>query len=107
MEVAGEVKVDFIHRKHLGVAAATGTSLHAEAGAERRLTKHHHRLLSDVVQAERQTDAHGGFSDAGFRGADGCHQDQVRLLGLLFVNVFEWNFGHIVAVWLQVVVLDT
>ena len=39
VEVAGEVQVDVFHRHHLGIAAAGGAALDAEAGAEGRLAQ--------------------------------------------------------------------
>ena len=39
VEIAGEMEVDVLHRRHLGMAAAGGPALHAEAGAERGLAQ--------------------------------------------------------------------
>ena len=51
VEVAGEVEVDVLHRHDLGIAAAGGAALDAEAGPERGLAQAHHRLLADAVEA--------------------------------------------------------
>ena len=50
MEIAGEMKVDVLHRHHLGIAAAGGAALHAEARPERRLARAADRLLADPVE---------------------------------------------------------
>ena len=34
VEVAREVEVDFLHREHLSITTASGTTLHTEAGTE-------------------------------------------------------------------------
>src|SRR3546814_18997385 len=55
VEVAGEVEVDVLHRHHLGVAAAGGAALHAEAGPERGLAQAHPRLLEIGRAAWRES----------------------------------------------------
>ena len=70
VEVAGEVQIDVLHRHHLGVAAAGGAALHAEAGPERRLAQAQHRLLADVVERVGEADRRGGLALAGRRRRD-------------------------------------
>ena len=79
VEVAGEVKVDVLHRHHLRVAAARGAALHPEDRAERRLAQAHRRLLADLVETVAQ--AHGGrrLALAGRRRADRRHQDELAV----------------------------
>ena len=81
VEVAGEVEVDVLHGHDLGIAAAGGAALHAEAGPQRRLAQADRGLLADAVQAVAQADAGGGLAFAGRRGRDG--RDQHQLAGRL------------------------
>ena len=86
VEVAGEVQVDLLHRHDLGIAAAGGPALHAEAGAERGLAQGDHRLLADPVQPVAQADRGGGLALAGRGRGDRGHQHKaavgtVRVLG--------------------------
>ena len=85
VEVAGEVQVDLLHRHDLGVAAAGGPALHAEAGAERRLAQGDHRLLADAVQPVAQAHRRRGLALAGGRRVDrgDQHQAAVGAVGLL------------------------
>ena len=73
MEVACEVQVDLLHRQHLGIAATSGTTLDTEAGTERWLSQGYNSLLADLVQSQRQTDAHGGLTDTRLCRTDGRH----------------------------------
>ena len=79
VEVAGEVQIDVFHRHHLGVAAAGGAALDAEAGAERGLAQAQHRLLADVVERVGQADGGGGLALAGRRRRDRRDQDQLAV----------------------------
>ena len=85
VEVAGEVQVDLLHRHDLGIAAAGGPALHAEAGAERRLAQGDHRLLADPVQPVAQAHRGRGLALAGRGRVDRGHQHQpaVGAVGLL------------------------
>src|SRR3546814_14745532 len=83
VEVAGEVEVDVLHRHHLGVAAAGGAALHAEAGPERGLAQAHHRLLADPVEAVAEADGGRRLALAGRRRRDRRHQDELAVLVLL------------------------
>ena len=56
-EVSGEMEVDVLHRDDLGVAAAGGSPLHAEARPERGLAQRDDRALAEAV--ERLAEAHG------------------------------------------------
>ena len=56
VEIAGEMQVDRLHRHDLGIAAAGGAALHAEAGAERGLTQGDDALLADMAQRIGEAD---------------------------------------------------
>ena len=84
MEVASEMKVHFFHRHDLGIAAAGGATLHAEAGTKRGLADTDCRLLADGVQAVDETDSRRGLALAGGCRVNGGDQNQlaVGLAGL-------------------------
>ena len=107
VEIAGEVEVDVLHRHHLGVAAAGGAALHAEARPQRRLAQADARLLADAVQTVAQADAGGGLALAGGRRRDGGHQHQLagRFVCQPAIQI-ERDFGFVLAVVFQVVVGD-
>src|SRR3546814_14829298 len=71
------------HRHQLGIAAAGGAALHAEAGPERGLAKADHRLLADPVEAVAEAHRGGGLALAGRRRRDRRHQDELDVLVLL------------------------
>ena len=98
MEVACKVQIDLLHRQHLGIATTGGTTLHAETGTQRGFAQRHSGLLTQAVQAQRQSDADGGLADTGFRGADGRHQDEAALLHLLFVDKSDGHLRHVASI---------
>ena len=65
VHVAGEVEVDVLHRRELGVAAARGAALHAEHGPQRRLAERDDRALAEPPQAVGEPDGRRGLSLAG------------------------------------------
>ena len=79
-EVAGEVKIDVFHRRHLRKAAAGGAALHAEHRAHRGLAQAQHGALADSRQCIREADRGGGLAFAGRRRAGRRHQDQPGML---------------------------
>jgi hypothetical protein len=79
VEVAGEVEVDVLHRHHLGVAAAGGAALDAEARPERRLAQAQHRLLADVIERVGQAHRGRGLALARRRRRDRRDQDQLAV----------------------------
>ena len=107
VEIACEVQVDLLHRQYLGIATTSSTTLDAETRAERRFTQGHHRLLADLVQSQRQTDAHGGLADTRLCRTDGRHQYQPTLLHALIVDQFYWHLRHISSVGLYLFRIDT
>ncbi len=70
------MKVDVLHRDHLGVAAAGGTAFHAEDRAQRRFAQTDHRFLADVIQCVAQTNGGGRLALPGRRRADRGDEDQ-------------------------------
>jgi len=73
---SGEVEVDLLHRDHLCVATAGGTTLHAEGRAERGLADAHHRPAADAVEPVDETDRGGRLALPGRCGIDGRDEDQ-------------------------------
>ena len=56
MEISGEVEVDLLHRKDLGIATACSPALHSEAWTERRLTEGQDCLPARLCHTEGETD---------------------------------------------------
>src|SRR5262249_37050782 len=83
VEVAGEVQVDVLHRHHLGMAAAGGPALHAEAGAKAGLAQADDGLLADAIEAVAEADARRRLALAGRRRGDGGDQDQLAVRSVL------------------------
>ena len=79
VEVAGEMQVDVLHRHHLGIAAAGGAALDAEARPERGLAQAEHRLLADAVQRVAEPDRGRGLALARRRRGDRGDQDQLAV----------------------------
>ena len=74
VEIAGEVKIDVLHRHHLGVPAPGGAALHPEARPERGLPGAAHRPLADPVQGVAEPNGGGRLAFA--RGGRGDRRDQ-------------------------------
>ncbi len=79
MEVAGEVEVDVLHRHHLRLAAACGSALHPETGAERRFTEAEQGALADPVHCVCQSDTGCGLAFASRCRVDRGDQDQLAI----------------------------
>ena len=79
VEIAGEVEVDVLHRHDLGVPAAGGAALDAEARAERGLAQAHRRLLADPVEPVAEADGRGRLAFAGRRRVDRGHENQLAV----------------------------
>ena len=104
VEVAGEVQVDVVHGNHLGVTAAGGPPLHAEAGAEGRLAEAEQDPLADQVECIAQAHRGGRLALAGGGRRDGGDQDQLAVgFACQLVDVIEGYLGLVVAEGLQVV----
>ncbi len=103
VEVAGEVQIDVLHRHHLGIAAAGGAALDAEAGPERGLAQAQHRLLADLVERVGEPHGGGGLAFARRCRRDGRDQDQlaVRLI-LERLDVVHRHLGLEVAVRVEI-----
>ena len=98
MEVAREVQVNLVHRQNLRIASASGTALQSEHRAERRFAQYDDGTLTYLAQSEVQADADGRLADAGLRRTDARHENQVALLGLLFVDERKRKLGHVVTI---------
>ena len=79
VKVAGEVKVDVFHRHYLGVAAAGGAALHAEARPQGRFAEAEGHLLADPVERIAKADGRRRLAFAGRRRSDGGDQDQLAV----------------------------
>jgi hypothetical protein len=108
VDVAGEVEIDVLHRHDLGIAAAGGAALDAEAGPETRLAQAQHRLLADVVEGVGEADRGGGLSFAGRGRRDRGDQDQLAVRPVLQrLDEVHRHLGLVVAVGLQALRRDT
>ncbi len=107
MQVAGEVEVQVLHRHDLRVAAARGTALDAEDGAERGLAQREHRLAAEHAETlgERHRRRRLALARRGRR--DRGHVDQLRVgpVGEP-VDHGEVDLALVAAVLLQLVGLD-
>ena len=79
MKIAGEMKVDRLHRNDLGIAAAGRAALHAETGTERGLAQGDDRLLADDPERIGKADGRRRLAFARRRGIDGGDEDQLAL----------------------------
>ena len=76
VEIAGEMKVDLLHRRDLRAAAAGGAALHPETGSERRFAQAQQRLAPGAAQRVGEPDRSGGLALPRQRRADRGDQDQ-------------------------------
>ena len=109
VEVAGEVEVDVLHGDNLSVAAAGSAALDAKDGTQGRLTQGDHGLLADLAQAVDQAHRRGGLTLTSGGGGDGGHEDElaVGLVANLLHEVDVVDLGHVVAVLLKILLIDT
>ena len=98
MEITGEMEVDFLHRKHLGISAASRSSLHSETRAERRFPQCCHCLPSCLRKSQGKSYGYSGLSDSGLGRSNGCNQNELALFHLLLVNEVGRHLGHIFSV---------
>jgi hypothetical protein len=102
VQVAGEVEVDALHRRHLRPSAAGGAALHAEAGSERGLAEADHRPRAAGVQRVAEADGGGGLALARRRRGDAGDEHELALrLGPLLGHEVERDLGLVRAVGLQ------
>ena len=81
VEVTGEVEVDVLHGDDLSVAAASGTALDAEDGAQGGFSEAEHGVLAQLGHGVCQAHTGGGLTLPGGGGVDGGDQDQLGLAG--------------------------
>ena len=79
MKVAGEMQVDVFHRHHLGITAAGGAALHAEARPQGGFADADGRFLADPVERIAKADGGRRLAFAGRRRGDGGDQDQLAV----------------------------
>ena len=98
VHVAGEVEVDVLHGHDLGIAAAGGTALDAEARAEAGLAQADHGLLAKPVEPVAEADRGRRLAFAGRGRGDGRHQHQPGVGTVVQgPGVGERDFGLVVA----------
>ena len=103
MEIARKVQIDFFHWKYLCISSSSGSSLHPETRAERRLAQGTKSLLPNAVQSQGKPDGYGSLTDTGFGRSNSGHQYQVALLHLFFVYQRFRNLSHITSVMMHLV----
>ena len=108
VEVTSEVEVDVLHRNYLCITAASSTALHAEHGAQRRLTQSDNSILANLAETVSQTHRGGGLAFASGGRGDGSDQNElaVRLVRKVFQHTVV-NFGLVVAILLDVLLVHT
>ena len=102
MKISGEMKINVLHRHHLGITAACCAAFNAEYRAERRLTKCDGYTLADSFQSVRKTDGGCRFSLAGRRGRNCSDKNQFPIRAFGFVHQGEVNLRFVPAVLLDV-----
>src|SRR5262245_53994289 len=107
MEIAGEMQINVLHRHDLGIAAAGGPALDAEAWAERGLANTQHRLFAEIIESISQTDGGRGLALARRRRGDCGNQDQLAV-GPTLQRLDEVHryLGLVVAVRLEILRRD-
>ena len=79
VDVSGEVEVDLLHGKDLGVASSCSPSLDPEAGPERGFPKAQHGALALAHQGLSEADGDGGLAFPRRGGGGGGDEDQFPL----------------------------
>ena len=79
VEIAGEMQIDFVHRRDLRASSAGRAALLAEAGAERRLAQADCGAHADPRQTVAEADRGGGLALAGGSRIDRGDEDQFAL----------------------------
>ena len=104
VSVAGEMKVEILHRHNLRVSTSGRTALDAEGWPLRRLANACEDLLADLVQTLADADCGYRFPFAERGGGDGSHINVLGVGEILdsFQNV-EMNLGLVLAVQVQVI----
>ena len=104
VDVAGEVKVDVLHRDDLRVAAARRAAFDAEDRAQRGFPQCQHGLLAKPVHGLRQAYRHGGLAFPGRRRVDSRDKDKFAVF-FVFQSREEIlvQFGFVFAVKFQFV----
>ena len=107
VEVAGEVKIDILHRNYLCVSAACCSALYAEYRSQGRLTKGYHNLLANLLHTVCQTYGCGGLSLSCRSRVDSGYQNQLTILSRFLLQQIVVNFCFVLSVLLQIFVVDT
>ncbi len=76
MDVADQVRVDGLHRRHLGVTAARGPAFDAKTGAKRGFAQAGERAHPDPPQSIGKPDGGGRLALAGGRQVDSGDEDE-------------------------------
>ena len=107
VEVAGEVKIDVLHRHHLGISAAGGAALDAEHRSHGWLPQGHHGVLADAAQRVRKAHGHRGLSLSGGGGIDGGHQNQLAVGAAALFEQAVIHLGLISSVQFQICLINS
>ena len=107
MEVARKVKIYLLHGQHLGIATTRSTTLHTEAGTQRRFAQGHRCVLANLIQSQRQTDTDSRLTNTCFRWTNSGNQNQVTLLYFLLVNQRDRHLGHVSSIGFNLFCGDT
>ena len=89
VEVAMKVEVDLVRGFDLGAAAAGGSALHAEDGAEGGLAGGDDGALADVLEALDEADGGDGLAFAGDGGCGGGDENELAAMGVREVSLVE------------------
>ena len=80
--------------------------LNAEYRSQGGLAQSYHNLLAQLLHTVSQTYGSGGLTLSGGGGVDGRHQDQLAVLLVGLSQQVVVNFCFVLAVLLQVLVID-
>ena len=107
VEVAGEVKVDILHRNYLCVSAACCSALYAEYRSQGRLTKGYHNLFANLLHTVCQAYGCGSLSFSCRSRVDSSYQNQLAVFSRFLLQQIVVNFCFVLSVLLQIFVVDT
>jgi hypothetical protein len=108
VEIAGEVQVDAVGRHDLGVAAAGGAALHAQAGSQRGFAQRDADGLAEAGERLAESDRRRRLALAGAGRRGGGDQDQLARLFTrqVLTECVDMDLRDLVAVGNQVARID-
>ncbi len=107
VQVAGEMKIDVLHRHDLGITAARRAALHAEGRTEARFAQTQHRALAELIERVGEADRRRRLALArgGRRHGGNQHELAVRPV-LQRADIVERDLRLVVPVRLEVLRRD-